>query len=207
MRKKHILLGIYFLCFTACSILPEASRQTNGSSVEWTNKMVDRLLLYNDTVSSYQLKPKYRKLAIPFSVKEKELHLKGETYGYAMRSIDGRYYTVAERKDKYGYNYKLIAYNVGGENDTEILVSQLNSYRQGTPIDALILEMNFVFETHCSAHYAVNDSVIKIDRYEVNGILYTEDGDIIGTKNIPDTVISRSVYKIKAGQFILLSGQ
>ena len=162
-------------------------------------------MFFNDTVSSYQLKPKYRRLATPFTAKEKELQPKGETYGYAMNSIDGRYYTVAEHKDKCGYDYKLITYNIEGDNDTEILVSQMNSYRQGMLIDALVLEMNFTFETECSARYTVNDSIAKIDRYEINGILYAEDGDIIGTKVIPDTVIHRSIYKIKDGQFIKLS--
>ena len=56
---------------------------------------MDTLIIFNDTVSSYQLKLEYKKFAVPFTAEEKELSPKGETYSYAMNSIDGRYYTVA----------------------------------------------------------------------------------------------------------------
>lgn len=201
--KKIVLLVLCALFLSFCS-LPQRATESFGG---WSNNTVDSLLFFNDTVSSYQLKPKYQRAVVPFSVKEREMQPKGETYGYDMNSIDGRYYTVAEHKDRYGHDYKLIIYNIRGDNDMEILVSQMNSYKQGTLIDALVLEMNFTFETKCSACYTINDSVVKIDRYEINGILYAEDGDIIGAKAVPDTVIYHSVYKIEDGQFIMSSTQ
>lgn len=201
--KKFFLSGICTLFLSFCSV----SQRPNNNIVIWTNKTIDTLVFFNDTTSSYQLKPEFMKFVTPFSIKEKELRPKGETYGYATNSNDGRYYTVAKHKDRYGYDYRLITYNIEGENDTEILVSQLNSYQQGTLIDALVLELKFVFGTEYSTHYIINDSVIKIDRYETNGILYTADGDVIGTKDIPDTVIYQSIYKIKDGRFLKSSEQ
>ena len=148
------------------------------------------------------MKPKYRRRAVPFSEAEKALPLKGDTYNYDLNSLDGRYYTVAERKDKNGYDYKLIVYNTGGDNDTEILVTQLISYKQGKPIDALLLELNFTFEIAYSSRYIVDNKSIRIDQYAINGLQCSEDGDIIGTKEVPDSTIWRLVYHIKDGQFM-----
>ena len=196
--KNIIFLAICILSFLFCPLLEKSAK----GDIDWTNKTVDTLIFFNNTISSYLLKPKYKRLAVPFSVKEKGLLIKGETYDYPMNSINGRYYTVAEHRDKHGHDYKLIIYNIEGDNDTEILVTQINAYRLGVPVDALVLEMNFTFETKCSARYTVNDSVIKIDRHEINNILYAEDGAIIGTKAIPDTIVNHSIYKIRNGLFI-----
>lgn len=200
--KKYVLLFIYILYISVCSLSPKIHPNTTECIVDWTNKSVDSLLVFNDTVSSFQLKPKYKKLTMPFSTKEKEIRPKGNMYGYVINVIDGRYYTVAKHRDKCGYDYKLIVYNIDGENNTEILVSQINSYRKGSLVDALVLEMNFTFETEYFARYTVNDSIIKIDRYEINGILYTEDGGIIGEKMVTDTIVNHSIYKIKDGRFV-----
>ena len=196
--KKTFLLVFCILFLSFCSF----PHRIADDFISWTNNTVDTLLFFNDTVSSYQLKPKYQKMAVSFSSQEKALQPKGETYGYAMNSVNGQYYTVATHKDKYGYDYKLITYSIRGENDTEILVSQLNSYKKDMPIDGLVLEMNFTFETKCFARYVINESIIKIDRYEINGILYTENGEIVGMKDTPDTIVHRSVYKMKDGRFV-----
>ena len=153
------------------------------------------------------MKPKYRRRAVPFSAAEKALPLKGDTYNYDLNSLDGRYYTVAERKDRNGYDYKLIVYNAGGDNDTEILVTQLNSYKQGKPIDALLLELNFTFEIAFSSRHIVDNTKIRIDQYAINGLQCSEDGDIIGTKEVPDSTVWRLVYHIKDGQFMPASVQ
>ncbi|GAB6961546.1 hypothetical protein [Prevotella fusca] len=60
---------------------------------------------------------------------------KGDVNGYPLNAITGRYYTAAEQKDKFGYDYKLIVYNITDDNDTEVCVSQLNSYIKGTLVD------------------------------------------------------------------------
>lgn len=194
-----IIFLLLISIFSLFCVLPSEKIVSLG---DWTNETVDTLLFFNEAVSSYQLKPELRKKTVPFSLKERSLPLKGNTCSYAMKSVDGHYYIVATRTDKCGYVYKLITYNIAGENDTEALVVQLNSYKHGIPIDALVLEMNFIFETKHSAQYTVDNSVVKIDRYEVNDFLYAESGDIIGMKDIPDTVVSRSIYKIKDGRFI-----
>ena len=197
--KGAFLLCFWPLLFISCS----HQRNVNTESLHWANRLVKPLLFYNDSVLSYQLKPEYRKLSVPFSDNEKGFVPQGEKYNYSLISIDGRYYTVAEYKDKNGFTYKLIVYSVIGDNDTEILVTQINSYQQESLIDALILELNFTFETQISSHYSVNDSLATVDRYEINDILYAdESGDIIGTKAKPDTVIYRSIYKIADGRFV-----
>ena len=153
------------------------------------------------------MNPKYRRRAVPFSAAEKVLPLKGDTYNYDLNSLDGRYYTVAEHKDRNGYDYKLIVYNAGGDNDTEILITQLNSYKQGKPIDALLLELNFTFEIAYSSRYIVDNKSIRIDQYAINGLQCSEAGDIIDTKEVPDSTVWRLDYHIKDGQFMPASVQ
>ena len=71
----------------------------------------------------------------------------------------------------------------------EILVTQLNSYKQGKPIDALLLELNFTFEIAYSSRYIVDNKSIRMDQYAINGLQCSEDGDIIGTKEVPDSTV------------------
>ena len=205
--KKYGLLSVLLLCLTACSVPRQAEKAASSNAVVWTYQLVEPLLVFDNSVISYRLKPKYRRRAVPFSAAEKALPLKGDTYNYDLNSLDGRYYTVAERKDRNGYDYKLIVYNAGGENDTEILVTQLNSYKQGKPIDALLLELNFTFEIAYSSRYIVDNKSIRIDQYAINGLQCSEDGDIIGTKEVPDSTVWRLVYHIKDGQFMPASVQ
>ena len=49
------------------------SQQHIKGAVDWINKTVDTLIIFNDTVSSYQLKLEYKKFAVPFTAEEKEL--------------------------------------------------------------------------------------------------------------------------------------
>ena len=205
--KKYGLLSVLLLCLTACSVPRQAEKAASRNAIVWTNQLVEPLLVFDNSVISYRLKPKYRRRAVPFSAAEKALSLKGDTYNYDLNSLDGRYYTVAERKDKNGYDYKLIVYNAGGDNDTEILVTQLISYKQGKPIDALLLELNFTFEIAYSSRYIVDNKSIRIDQYAINGLQCSEDGDIIGTKEVPDSTVWRLVYHIKDGQFMPASVQ
>ena len=84
---------------------------------------------------------------------------------------------------------------------------QLNSYKQGKPIDALLLELNFTFEIAFSSDYIVDNKSIRIDQDAINGFQCSEDGDIIGTKEVPDSTVRRLVYHIKDGQFMPTSVQ
>ena len=94
--KGAFLLCFWPLLFISCS----HQRNVNTESLHWSNRLVKPLLFYNDSVLSYQLKPEYRKLSVPFSDNEKGFVPQGEKYNYSLISIDGRYYTVAEYKDK-----------------------------------------------------------------------------------------------------------
>ena len=181
--KKYGLLSVFLLCLAACSVPRQAEKAASRSAIVWTNQLVEPLLVFDNSVISYRLKPKYRRRAVPFSAAEKALPLKGDTYNYDLNSLDERY-------------------NAGGENDTEILVTQLISYKQGKPIDALLLELNFTFEIAYSSRYIVDNKSIRIDQYAINGLQCSEDGDIIGTKEVPDSTVWRLVYHIKDGQFM-----
>ena len=205
--KKYGLLSVLLLCLAACSVPRQAEKAASRNAIVWTNQLVEPLLVFDNSVISYRLKPKYRRRAVLFSAAEKALPLKGDTHNYDLNSLDGRYYTVAEHKDRNGYDYKLIVYNAGGDNDTEILVTQLNSYKQGKPIDALLLELNFTFEIAYSSRYIVDNKSSRIDQYAINGLQCSEDGDIIGTKEVPDSTVWRLVYHIKDGQFMPASVQ
>lgn len=62
--------------------------------------------------------------------------------------LQGFSFNQIKKIELYRTHVKLITYSTRGENDTEILVSQLNSYKEDMPIDGLVLEMNFTFETN-----------------------------------------------------------
>ena len=92
--KKYGLLSVFLLCLTACSVPRQAEKAASRNAIVWTNQLVEPLLVFDNSVISYRLKPKYRRRAVPFSAAEKALPLKGDTHNYDLNSLDGRYYTV-----------------------------------------------------------------------------------------------------------------
>ena len=94
--KKYGLLSVLLLCLTACSVPRQTEKAASRNAIVWTNQLVEPLLVFDNSVISYRLKPKYRRRAVPFSAAEKALPLKGDTYNYDLNSLDGRYYTVAK---------------------------------------------------------------------------------------------------------------
>ena len=87
--KKYGLLSVLLLCLTACSVPRQAEKAASRNAIVWTNQLVEPLLVFDNSVISYRLKPKYRRRAVPFSAAEKALPLKGDTYNYDLNSLDG----------------------------------------------------------------------------------------------------------------------
>lgn len=177
LKNKNTFLGTENIFFTEKNILP----------------------YYNKEWSSYSLKDSIKAQIIPFSKEQQKIQLKGEKYFYTMSS-DG-YYKISEWKVK-DVSFELILYTIFGENDRQNLVTQINSYNGQKPIDALILDMRLDFETRIYSNFQIKNDSIFIERYEINGILYSDNGEIIGQKK-DDTLKIKELYQINnEGKFI-----
>ena len=100
---------------------------------------------------------------------------------------------------------RLIAFTSPGENDTQVLGFQLNSYDNNNHIqDALQLDSRFTFEIEYYSQFSIHgDGRIFIDRYSVERFEQNEDGDLTGEKAKPDTVVLQDYYQLNdKGQFI-----
>lgn len=142
--------------------------------------------------------------------------------GYAISKYDGLIIPVKSSHFDYnikpGSNYitvksllinripcRLIAFTTPGENDTQVLGFQLNSYDNNNHIqDALQLDSRFTFEIEYYSEFSIHgDGRILIDRYSVDNLKQNEDGDIIGEKAKPDTVVLQDYYQLNdKGQLI-----
>lgn len=102
-----------------------------------------------------------------------------------------------------GYTYRLLKTQLTGENDIPIKATILSISKGNKILDAVILSLDFTFETEHFAHFVVTTDSIHIHRYEVEHLEYDkETGEIIGNRNTPDTTIYSSLYLIRDGHII-----
>ena len=102
-----------------------------------------------------------------------------------------------------GYTYRLLKTKLAGENDIPIKATILSISKGNKILDAVILSLDFTFETEHFAHFVVTTDSIHIHRYEVEHLEFDkETGDIIGNRNTPDTTIYSSLYLIRDGHII-----
>lgn len=100
-----------------------------------------------------------------------------------------------------GYTYRLLKTKLAGENDIPIKATILSISKGNKILDAVILSLDFTFETEHFAHFVVTTD--SIHRYEVEHLEFDkETGDIIGNRNTPDTTIYSSLYLIRDGHII-----
>ena len=100
---------------------------------------------------------------------------------------------------------RLLVYSTFGENDTRVLNVQLNSYDQNNKIiDALLLDSRFTFDIEYYSQYRIyGDGKIRIRRFSIDAYEQNDEGDIIGERKKPDTLILKEYFRLnEKGQFI-----
>ena len=134
---------------------------------------------------------------ITFPVKENDFE------EYKIKSTD-KYYPLDSFALK-NYKFKVIMYLTDGENDTNIMNVKINSYDSNNNlIDALLLDQHFNFEIECFRNFSISsDKKIKIIKYAITYANYSEEGDIIGGKSVPqrDSVIANYLIDDSSGKF------
>ena len=202
---KKIAFLIVILVFFSCKketkkvniAIPEIHKT---DSVVYSSTAINHFFKYNSEFSEHKIiglsnPQKFTSKEITFSIKENDFNYN--------KSNAFDYFTVTTF-DFEKITYKVIAYNSYGENDTKVLNVQLNSYQSGEQIDALLLDCRFTFETEYNRHFTIkNNGTITIKKLEIDGLQYSEEGDIIGKKTVKDTTSEVVQYKMNTtGHFI-----
>jgi len=122
-------------------------------------------------------------------------------------TADIRYFEVGQFELD-GYIYKLIIYNLYGENDTLELYTQLNSYNsQGNLVDALLLEKRYSYEEFDTfSKFIINQNTIDIDEYRTYTVEIINGGELgPQIENPIPRILAKRRYKIENGRFNLVS--
>ncbi|MDG2432706.1 hypothetical protein [Flavobacterium sp.] len=201
MKKITFLILVLVVC--ACKKedsntaipAPPPMQSLPATNFIYSSKSLEKHIKFNSELSQYELV----QLENPqsFSITELNFPVKENEFEYN-KSKDFKFYTPFNfEKDK--IEYKVITYHSYGENDTKVLNVQLNSYSDGKPIDALLLDCRFVFETEYYREFSIKeDGTILIKKVTINGLNYDDDGNIIGTKAVKDTTTENLNYKLNS---------
>jgi hypothetical protein len=206
--KKTVLLILIGLCtFYSCKKGNEKEEQIdpklNPTQVEiYSSANAKKYLYFDEEYSEYKIvavdnPQKFATSEIGFVVKENDFDYN--------KSDDFDYYTI--KSFELGEtHFKVILYSAFGENDAKVANVQLNSYKGDVQVDALLLDCRFEFETEYYRDFVIkNDQTIAIRKIAVDKLLYSPNGDIIGKREVNDTLVDVVKYKIDPqGTFIKL---
>lgn len=144
--------------------------------------------LYEVNVSNSQWTSfKLNEVAIP--LKENDFDLQ--------QTVDTKYTVLETLEFSSPLSCKVIMYNTIGDNDTEVLNIQLNSYLNGNLRDQLLLDSRFTFETEYFRTFEIQeDQKIRIHKFSVNNLEFNDVGDIVGEKEVSDTLKVTVDYKL-----------
>ncbi len=161
----------------------------------------DLVSYYDEVDDSFVIKKKYRSKMNAFTAKEKQLMPQGFLFEKYIQLERKDYYLVKQWQYK-GKLLKLILYNELGDNDSFMLLAQLNMYdTKGNLLDAVVLDLRYVFEVSYSSTFKINGEHIYVTDTAVDWILLNDNADIIGTKKKPDIDIIERKYRIKERGF------
>jgi len=210
--KKTVLLIIIGLCtFYSCKKTNEKADQI--STPPSTKPITIKKEIYSsaDAKSYLNFDREFNEYKIvgvkdpqKFSSDELSFVVKENDFDYN-KSDDFDYYTI-KTFDLDDTNFKVIVYTTFGENDTKVANIQLNSYRSGTQVDALLLDCRFEFETEYYRNFVIkNDKTFEIKKIAVDKLLYNAKGDITGKREVNDTLVDVVTYKVNPlGTFLKL---
>jgi hypothetical protein len=111
--------------------------------------------------------------------------------------IDSSYYTIKTLAFP-KVTCEVIIYNTSGENNSKIINVQLNCIDQSKKItDKILLDCRLKFEDEYYREFEIlNDGTISIKKFTVSNLIFNEEGDIIGDRDVPDTISETVSYKI-----------
>lgn len=204
--KKYIFSIIIALCILfSCKNTNENSEKTNAISstdneVIYTSANTLGYLEFEKEFNEYKIVGV--KNAQNFSTNEMDFLLKENEFNFS-KSDEFSYYTI-KTFDIEQTNFKVIIYTTYGENGSKVVNVQLNSYQSGAQVDALLLDCRFEFETEYYRNFVIKkDKTVEIKKIAVDKLLYNEDGDIIGNREVNDTLVTIVKYKIDpSGKFL-----
>lgn len=200
---KKIFFIILITAFFGCK--KETENTDNKPNIETkadltiASKNFEKYLKHNAELFEYQIVG--IKDSLPFSDAEISFPLKENEFHYN-KSKDFNYFEAKSFENK-NNKLKIIIYNTYGENDLKVLNIQLNSYNSGQLVDALLLDCRFTFETEYFRNFKINSNAIEIKKFNVDKLLYNEEGDIIGNKPVNDTVVNMVKYKLNDKGFFV----
>lgn len=207
MKKAILLIALGLFSFYSCkkntNEAVQKSPETTAPKVElYSSAEVKSYLNFDKEFNEYEIVEV--KDPQKFSAKELAFTVKENEFDYN-KSKDFDYYII-KTFDLGDVNFKVILYNSFGENDIKVVNIQLNSYRSGAMLDALLLDCRFEFETEYYRNFVIkNDRTIEIKKIEVDKLEYNKKGDIIGNRKVNDTIVTNVMYKINPqGTFIPL---
>ena len=206
MKKTILLLILGIGIFFSCKKENEKTEQTNSTPSQikdiYSTADTEEYLNFDKEMNEYAIvglndSQKFSAEEISFAVKENDFEYN--------KSDDFDYYTI-KTFDLGEINYKVIVYNSYGENDSKVLNIQLNSYQSGIQVDALLLDCRFEFETEYYRNFVIKkDQTIEIKKIAVEKLLYNQNADIVGKKEVNDTLVDVVTYKVNPlGNFLKL---
>lgn len=205
MKKLILSLIIIVSLFFSCKKTDDTSELNNSDSI--TNK--EALYTTANTLGYLEFDKEFNEYKIigikeaqKFTSSEMEFKLKENEFEVS-KSEDLGYYTI-HTFDIDKTNFKVILYSSYGDNDSNVVNIQLNSYQSGVQVDALLLDCRLVFETEYYRDFSINkDKTIEIKKMAIDKYEHNENGDIIGDKAVSDTLVTVAKYKIDdLGKFI-----
>ncbi|TDD96951.1 hypothetical protein [Flavobacterium cellulosilyticum] len=206
--KKNFLLIIIGLCTLFSCKKTSEKAETISTSIHAKKK---EIYTSADTKSYLDFDKEFNEYKIAavkdpqkFSTEEMAFEVKENDFNFT-KSDHFDYYTI-KSFDLGDTNFKVILYSTFGENDSKVANIQLNSYRSGVQVDALLLDSRFEFETEYYRNFVIkNDKTIEIKKMSVDKLLYNVKGDIIGNRKVNDTLIDVVSYKVNPkGEFLKL---
>lgn len=203
---KQITLLILLILSFSCKKTAENSESV---TIDETNTKANTIYKSEDVVPFLKFNTQFSEFEIQglknpqkFSLTELNEIVKENEFDFS-KSDSFKYYILSTFEIA-PITYKVIMYNTYGENDSKVLNIQLNSYLKDKQIDALLLDCRFTFETEYYRNFVINkNKTIDIKKISIEKLNYNEDGDIIGVKDINDTISEPIKYKMDlSGKFI-----
>lgn len=134
---------------------------------------------------------------IEVNIKENDFEVKPE--------IDINYYKIKSLKLNDKIIFDIIMYEIIGDNNTNIINIQLNSYDFfRNPIDKILLDCRLTFESEYHREFKLfKNNTIVIKKIAKDWLLYNESGDIIGESDKPKITSQEVKYIVdEKGKFI-----
>lgn len=199
--KYFILCSAIFMVSCTSTNEKNESHQDNNSVQEnletnnkfpYTEKDFQKFYAYDAETGLYEMNiidSKWTNFELNLPIKENEFSIHP--------TVEDKFAVIDTLNFSSSLISKVIIYNTLGDNDSPILNVQLNSYLNGNLKDQLLLDSRFIFETEYFRTFEIQENQkITIHKFSVNYLEFNEAGDILGEKEVPDTLKVTVDYKL-----------